>query len=77
MALFQVKVKNLVEGVSDHPQSGWLGFSAMGGKKQWHDSALIGAGVEKHPIKKKIDRIRLWLFSSSEPYGLLQRFQNQ
>jgi hypothetical protein len=26
MALLQVKVKNFVEGVTDHPQSGWLGF---------------------------------------------------
>jgi hypothetical protein len=31
--------------VTDQPQSGWLVFSAYGGKKQRHGSALIGAGV--------------------------------
>jgi hypothetical protein len=30
--------------VTDHPQSGWLGFFRLGGKIQRNGSALIGAG---------------------------------
>jgi hypothetical protein len=45
------------DGVTDHPQSGWLGFFRHSGKIQKHGSALIGAGGTgckapglKHPI---------------------------
>ena len=33
----------LIENI-DHPQSEWLGFFCVGGKKQRQDSALIGSG---------------------------------
>ena len=32
-------------GVTDHPAAGGLDYSALGGKKQKHGSASIGAGV--------------------------------
>jgi hypothetical protein len=49
--------------VNDHPQSGWLDFTAMGGKIQGREVPQ-SLGVEsgaKHPVWKTQINIGLWI----------------
>ena len=56
MALCGLKLRILLKESPTTRRAGGLGFSASGGKKQRHGSALIGAGVENTQSRGKLIR---------------------